>query len=115
MNTVLPELTFLEGTLTLPTSNSTDGELTFGGEGKTKIVEEVQLRRSTRSTRPPSRLQDYVTCKVSYHIQNYLCYEKISPKYISFLGELDKTTEPNSYKEAKEQLIWDMTMKDEIT
>jgi hypothetical protein len=40
-NMVLPELTFLEGTPTLPTSNSIDGELTSGGEGETEPTEEA--------------------------------------------------------------------------
>jgi Reverse transcriptase (RNA-dependent DNA polymerase) len=31
-----------------------------------------------------------------------------------FLGELDKKVEPNSYQEAKDQLIWNIAMKDEI-
>jgi hypothetical protein len=30
-----------------------------------------------------------------------------------FLGELDKTVEPSSYKEAKNQPIWNIAMKDE--
>jgi hypothetical protein len=33
---------------------------------------------------------------------------------MAFLGELDKNVEPNSYKEAKYQLIWNIAMKDEI-
>jgi hypothetical protein len=33
---------------------------------------------------------------------------------MAFLGELDKNVEPNNYKEAKYQLIWNIAMKDEI-
>jgi Reverse transcriptase (RNA-dependent DNA polymerase) len=33
---------------------------------------------------------------------------------MAFLGELDKKVELDSYQEAKEQLIWNITMKDEI-
>jgi hypothetical protein len=75
---------------------------------------EVQPRRSTRSTRPPSMLQDNVTCKVSYPIQKFICYDKVSLDHMTFLGELDMNVEPNSYKEAKDQLIWNIAMKDEI-
>jgi hypothetical protein len=113
MNTVLPELTFLERTSTLPTSNSTDDELTSGGK-LTEPAEEVQLRRSTRSTWPLSRLQDYITCKISYLIQNYIYYDKVSPKHMAFLGEPDKTIELNNYKEVKDQPILNIVMKDEI-
>jgi hypothetical protein len=31
-----------------------------------------------------------------------------------FLGELDKTIKLNSYKKAKDQLIWNIAMKEEI-
>jgi hypothetical protein len=49
-------------------------ELTSRGEmeyHETPLNEaEVQLRRSTRSTQSPIRLRYYVTCKVSYYIQD---------------------------------------------
>jgi hypothetical protein len=62
---VLPALTFLDRTPTLPPSNPVDDELTSGGDAEPEPAEdEVQLRRTTRSTRPPSMLQDYVTCKM---------------------------------------------------
>jgi hypothetical protein len=69
---------FLEGTTT---STPNSEELTLGGESESDPNDdEVHPRRSTRSKRPLARLQDYVTCKVSYHIQNYVSYKNIFPK-----------------------------------
>jgi hypothetical protein len=94
-------------------------ELTSGGEQMAPQVipsnaVEVQPRRSIRPTRAPTRLQDYVTYKVSYPIQDYICYDKVSLDHMAFLGELDRKVEPDSYQEAKDQLIWNIAMKDEI-
>jgi hypothetical protein len=54
---------------------------------------EVQPRRSTHPTRPPSRLRDYITYKVSYPIQDYISYNKVSPKYMSYLGAVGKVNQ----------------------
>jgi hypothetical protein len=72
----LSKLTLFEGTNT-PQGELTSGgeyELTLGGDEELENMElephevqpdgvEVQTRRSTRPTRPPSRLRDYVTCR----------------------------------------------------
>jgi hypothetical protein len=120
--TVLPALTFCEGISIASNEELSSGgemELTSGGEQMAPQVTpsnavEVQPRRSIRSTRAPTRLQNYVTYKVSYPIQDYICYDKVSLDHMVFLGELDKKVEPDSYQEAKDQLIWNITMKDEI-
>jgi hypothetical protein len=40
-SSILPALTFLEGTSTLPTSNPTDDKLTSRGEAETEPTKEV--------------------------------------------------------------------------
>jgi hypothetical protein len=89
-NTVLSELTFFEGTNSMLDDTPMVEVLPLGGEMKSEVEaveeaqEEVQPRRSTRTTRLPSRLHNYVTCKVSYLIQDYIFYDKLSSKHKSF-------------------------------
>jgi hypothetical protein len=70
-------------------SISMDEALLSRGEVEFEVAEEeaeeeVQPRRSTHTTRPPSKLQNYVTYEVNYPIQNYIFYDRISSKQKSF-------------------------------
>jgi hypothetical protein len=81
-----------------------------GGEVETEAINtetetEPQLRRSTRSTQPSSRLRDYVTYKVIYPIQDYVTYEHVCAKHKAFLISVSNETEPNKFLEAKESYI----------
>jgi len=78
-DSILPELTFFEGTQTQESNRSShEEELYSEGESQINNEEELHsegesqentnLRRSTRSTQPPSRLRDYVTYNVRYPI-----------------------------------------------
>src|ERR1044072_5241669 len=55
-----------------------------------------QLRRSTRTVRPPSYLQDYVQ-SVTYPIQNHLSYDQLSPQYKDYICQVTASDEPAYY------------------
>jgi hypothetical protein len=74
----------------------------------------VQSKRSTRSTRSLSRLRDYVTCMISCPNQDYIFYDKVSTKHMTFLCSVDQVVEPGSYNEAKDQPIWNTSMSEEL-
>jgi hypothetical protein len=38
----------------------------------------------------------------------------VSPKYISYLGAVDRASEPDSYSTAKDQPIWRAAMSEEL-
>jgi hypothetical protein len=76
--------------------------------------ETMPPRRSTRAPQPSTRLRDFVTYEVQYHIQNFISYEKITPEYKAFLSSISKETEPNSYQDAITNPIWCKTMNKEL-
>jgi uncharacterized membrane protein len=72
------------------------------------------LRRSNRVPQTPIRLQDYVTYKVRYPIENFISYENITPEYKVFLASIENQKEHNNFEEAVNQLIWCEAMKEEL-
>ncbi|XP_071690716.1 uncharacterized protein [Rutidosis leptorrhynchoides] len=59
------------------------------------------LRRTSRRTTLPKRLNDYVLDnKVKYGLKNYLTYSKLCSENFCFITYLNKSQEPKSYQEA---------------
>jgi hypothetical protein len=50
--------------------------------------DEIPIRRSSRQTRPSSRLKDFVTYSVQYPIQDYISYDNITNDHYVFLNAL---------------------------
>jgi hypothetical protein len=72
------------------------------------------LRRSNRTPQAPIRLQDYVTYKVQYLIDNFISHDNITPEYKLFLTSIENQREPNSFENAINQLIWCKSIKEEL-
>lgn len=79
-------------------------ESNTGGTDDTQLE---QLRRSSRSSRPPVWMKDYF-CPLNgassssclYPISNYLSYAALSTNYQSYLTATSQDTKPTSYAEA---------------
>jgi hypothetical protein len=77
--------------------------------------EEMQLRRSSRITKTPTYLDEFVTYYSTKHpIQEHLRYDIIAPKFRYFLFAVDKVIEPSKYEEACKHEIWVKAMQEEI-
>ena len=76
--------------------------------------EEMTVRRSSRSIQPSTRLRDYITYSVTYHIQNFVSYENLNPKYRAFLSAISKEIEPKNFEEAQNCPKWCQAMKEEL-
>jgi hypothetical protein len=78
-----------------------DGDTEIQSEGFTQQTvgnDSTTLRRSVRQTKPSVRLQDFVTfCTSKYPIQDYMTYNNISPKYKTFLSNVSKEVEPQTF------------------
>jgi hypothetical protein len=83
-------------------------------EEASQPTQEETRRRSTRQTRTPARLRDYVSHQVTYPIQKFICYEKISPEYRVYLSNITSQTEPVSFDEANLDPLWREAMKEEL-
>ncbi|KAI3825951.1 hypothetical protein L1987_07722 [Smallanthus sonchifolius] len=75
----------------------------------------VQLRRSTRNSNPPKKLDDFVVKgKVRYGIEKVVNYSNLPPEAYCFISSLNKSVEPRSYKEASMDSNWVNAMNDEM-
>lgn len=76
----------------------------------------LPTRRSTRSTRPPSYLQQYVCHHVvTYPIANHLSYQELTPSYHAFINQVFSFYEPQFYHQASKFPEWELAMKEELT
>jgi hypothetical protein len=83
-------------------------------EEPSQPTQEEPRRRSTRQTRTPAGLRDYVSHQVTYPIQKFICYEKVSPEYRVYLSNITSQTEPASFDEANLDPLWCEAMKEEL-
>ena len=74
----------------------------------------LEVRRSSRVSQPPTWLKDYVTCTVQYPIQNYVSYENVSSQHKAFIMSLQKEVEPKNFQEAIQMPNWYKAMKEEL-
>jgi hypothetical protein len=59
-------------------------------------------------------LRDYVSHQVTYPIQKFICYEKVSPEYRVYLSNIISQTEQVSFDEANLDPLWRKAMKEEL-
>jgi len=80
----------------------------------------VPIRRSARSSNPPTYLSDYhcynVThnSKIPYPIQNFVNYSKLSTPYTHYLCQISENYEPQTYKQAIRFPHWQKAIDDEL-
>ncbi|XP_075088079.1 uncharacterized protein LOC107798417 [Nicotiana tabacum] len=80
-------------------------------------VPSIALRKSSRTTKPPVWLADYVVppAKFAYPISNYVAYDKLSSAYIASLAAFSAILEPKSFLETTRDPKRVEAMKAEIT
>jgi hypothetical protein len=96
------------------TSSGEEVEKSEGSNEETAQGDEGALRRSTRPTRPPVRLRDYVSHKVMYPIQEFISYNMVSNQYKAYLTNINNQIEPTSFEEAHKDPIWCKAMEEEL-
>ncbi|GJX68369.1 putative RNA-directed DNA polymerase [Tanacetum coccineum] len=71
------------------------------------LANEDTVRRSSRRSKLPSRLQDYeLDGKVEYGLNKYINYANLNSKTYYFMTNLNKTIEPKTYREASTDSRW---------
>jgi hypothetical protein len=50
-------------------------------QGQNEEEGPIDVRRSTRTSRPPTKLRDYITYSVTYPIENFISYDNISSQH----------------------------------
>lgn len=88
-----------------------------------------ELRRSSRTSRPPPHLADfktyhaavlghnvssYSTSGTRYPLQRYVSYSGLSDKYRSFVNNISLLVEPSTYEQACHDPKWVVAMNSEI-
>jgi hypothetical protein len=86
----------VEGNLEVSEIES-ENEMEAHQEIEEEDIELMPLRRSTRVPQRSTRLRDYTTYKVCYHIQDYISYDNITDEYKRFLTSISKELEPTTY------------------
>ncbi|CAL1413264.1 unnamed protein product [Linum trigynum] len=71
----------------------------------------VQLRRLTRTVKPPNWHADY---HVTHPIHRALSYTHLLPKHQHFINSLTSHKEPSSYQEAMQNPLWDKAVQEEL-
>ncbi|KAI3730698.1 hypothetical protein L1987_61872 [Smallanthus sonchifolius] len=75
----------------------------------------VSVRRSNRNTVFPKKLNDFlVEGKVKYGMEKVVNYSKLSFENKCFATNLNKSVEPNSFKNAKHDVNWLNAMNEEM-
>ncbi|GJX25725.1 putative RNA-directed DNA polymerase [Tanacetum coccineum] len=75
----------------------------------------VNSRRSSRVSKLPEKLNDYVLDKkVKYGLNKYANHTKLSANNSCFISNLNKTVEPTCYDEAVKDINWVQAMNNEM-
>ena len=79
-------------------------------------VVHVATRKSSRHSRAPAYLQDYVCNSTSGHypMANFISYSALSPKHLAYAYSLNTEIEPISYLSASKDSRWLTVMQTEI-
>lgn len=78
----------------------------------------VSTRKSSRHTKPPIWMKDYMAPDVGhnskYPLANHLSYDHVSSKYHSYLAKFSESVEPQTFGQASKDSRWIEAMKLEI-
>jgi hypothetical protein len=81
-------------------------EISQTNEEQEEDIEVVPLRRSTWENQPSTRLREFLTYKVQYHIQDFITYKNISKNHKAYLTSISKEQEPIFFRDAIENTKW---------
>ncbi|XP_021997517.1 uncharacterized protein LOC110894606 [Helianthus annuus] len=73
------------------------------------------LRKSTRHVSAPKRFNDFIVGNAKYIYDKVVSYANLSSENLCFAANLNKMTEPVSYKEACKDKRWIDAMNDELS
>ncbi|GKD04394.1 putative RNA-directed DNA polymerase [Tanacetum coccineum] len=77
--------------------------------------EEVSLRRSSRVSKLPAKLNDYVLNNtVKYGLRRFVNHSVLSFENFVFVSNLNKSYEPSSFEEASKDVNWINAMNNEM-
>ncbi|GJX57294.1 ribonuclease H-like domain-containing protein [Tanacetum coccineum] len=77
--------------------------------------EEVNMRRSSRTSKLPARLNDYVLNNTArYGLNKYVNHSMLSVENYAFVSSLNKSCEPSSFEEASKDVNWINAMNNEM-
>ena len=78
-------------------------------------VDSVSSRKSSRLTKPPIWMKDYMTTAIGqnskYPLANRLSYDHMSSKYHSYLANFLDSVEPQTFGQASKDPKWIKSMK----
>ena len=75
----------------------------------------TSCRRSSRSSKFPAKLNDYVLdSKLKYGLNRFANHTRLSFDNCCFVANLNKSCEPSSFEEAYKNVTWKGAMNDEI-
>ncbi|GJT51520.1 ribonuclease H-like domain-containing protein [Tanacetum coccineum] len=78
-------------------------------------TEEVNLRRSSRVSKLPAKLNDYVLSNtVKYGLKRFVNHSMLSFDNFVFVSNLNNSFEPSSFEEASKDVNWINGMNDEM-
>ena len=87
--------------------HDTEYEDNNNSEGGIQDQPNINLRRSSRNIKFPSKLDDFVVDgKVKYGLERVLNYANLSPEGMCFAVVLNKSCEPKNFFEAKTDSNW---------
>ncbi|KAK1412979.1 hypothetical protein QVD17_34637 [Tagetes erecta] len=87
----------------IPMTDSNDPEGVLGHNHHQATAQ----RRSTRDSNLPRRFDDYIVeGKVKYGIEKVVNYSSLTPENFCFVTNLNKSIQPNNYKEASKDPNW---------
>jgi Reverse transcriptase (RNA-dependent DNA polymerase)/Integrase core domain/gag-polypeptide of LTR copia-type/GAG-pre-integrase domain len=100
----------------IPNDTPAEDSVSHGTEPTVETRDErPPPRRTTRAAKLPAKLQDFeIYHATSYPIQETVRYDKVSSQFYTFLTQIDKVSEPNSFEEAKQDPNWISAMKEEL-
>ncbi|GJR83506.1 putative RNA-directed DNA polymerase [Tanacetum coccineum] len=77
--------------------------------------EEVSLRRSSRVSKLPAKLNDYVLNNtIKYGLRKFVNHSVLSFENFVFVSNLNKSYEPSSFEEASKDINWINAMNNEM-
>ncbi|GKE76780.1 hypothetical protein Tco_1542900 [Tanacetum coccineum] len=91
--------------------------VTFDSSSRTELdsPEVVSTRRSSRMSKLPEKLNDFVLDnKIKYGLNMYANHTKLSVENCCFVSNLNKTAEPTWYNEAVKAINWVQAMNNEM-
>lgn len=74
----------------------------------------VPVRHSTRVSRKPAWMTDYVDSTTRYPLTRCITYEHVSPEYRTYMNAITNSTDPTTFSKAVKDEKWCIAMNQEL-